>query len=238
MLKHRKDCRVCHSKDVVKFFSLGDIPLAGGFIKENEISKEKKYSLDVYFCRDCSLVQIIDFVPADILFEDYRYLSSVMETLVKHFEMHSKDLVSKYNLNKNSLAVEIGPNDGVLMKPLQDFGINIFGFEPAENIAKIATSRGLQIINDYFTKNNVIELIKTHGKADIILANNVFAHVDDIDEIMKGISKLLKNEGVFVFEVHYIVDLIEKLQFDTIYHEHLMYYSIKSLKKLMNRYDM
>lgn len=238
MIKHREDCRGCHSKDVVKFLSLGNLPLAGGFIKEEDIPKEKKYPLDVYFCRNCSLVQIMDIVPADILFKDYRYLSSVMTTLVRHFEIHAKNLVSRYSLNKDSFAVEIGPNDGVLMKPLQDLGVNILGFEPAKNIAKIASSKGLRIINDYFTKNNAIELIKLHGKADIILANNVFAHIDDIDEIMEGISKLLKNDGVFVFEVHYIVDLIEKLQFDTIYHEHLIYYSVKALQKLMNRYNM
>ena len=238
MLRHREDCRACHSKDVVKFLSLGDIPLAGGFVKEEEIPEEKKYPLEVYFCRNCSLAQIMDIVPPDILFKDYRYLSSVMLTLAKHFEMHAKDVVSRYNLDKNSFAVEIGPNDGVLMKPLQDFGINVVGFEPAENIAEIAVSKGLQIIKDYFTENNATKLVESHGKADVILANNVFAHIDDIDEIMKGISKLLKDEGVFIFEVHYIIDLIEKLQFDTIYHEHLMYYSIKALQKIMNRYGM
>jgi SAM-dependent methyltransferase len=238
MLEHRADCRVCHGKNVVKFLSLGQVPLAGDFVKEEEISKVKKYPLEVYFCRDCSLVQIMDIVPADVLFKDYRYLSSVMTTLKEHFEAHAREIVSRYNLNKNSFLVEIGPNDGVLMKPLQELGMNVVGFEPAENIAKIASSKGLKIINDYFTKNNASKLVKSHGKADVILANNVMAHIDNIDEIMEGVSELLKDDGVFILEVHYIVDLIEKVQFDTIYHEHLMYYSMKALQRLMNRYGM
>ncbi len=238
MLNHREDCRVCHGKDVVRFLSLGNVPLAGGFIKEEQIPQEQKFPLDVYFCRACSLVQIMDIVPPEILFMDYRYLSSVTKTLREHFERHARELVSEYGLGGDSLAVEIGCNDGVLLKPLEDLGVKGIGFEPAENIAKVAKAKGLEVITDFFSERTAEKLRSEKGNADMLLANNVFAHIDDIDDIMKGIQTLLKDDGVFVFEVHYIVDLIEKVQYDTIYHEHLCYYSVKALQALMNRYGM
>jgi len=238
MLNHRNDCRGCHSRDVVKFLSLGDMPLAGGFIREEQIPQEQKFPLDVYFCRNCSLVQVLDIVPPDILFRDYRYLSSVTRTLREHFAQHAKELVSDYRLGKDSLAVEIGSNDGVLLKPLVDLGVPSVGFEPAENIAKVARGKGLDVITDFFSERTAKAFAQKRGKADIVLANNVFAHIDDIDGIMEGIRLLLKDDGAFVFEVHYIADLVEKVQYDTIYHEHLCYYSVKALQALMNRYGM
>jgi SAM-dependent methyltransferase len=238
VLNHRDDCRVCHGKDVVKFLSLGDMPLAGGFIREADIPNERRYPLDVFFCRNCSLVQVMDTVPAEVLFKDYRYLSSSTQTLVSHFEKHASDLVKMYGFDGRSLAVEIGPNDGILMAPLASRGLRVYGFEPAENIARVAVSRGLNIIVDFFTEKNARDFVKLHGKVDLILANNVFAHIDDIDEVMKGILALLGDDGVFVFEVHYILDLIEKMQFDTIYHEHLCYYSVKALQTLLGRFGM
>lgn len=238
MLNHRDDCRVCHSKNVIKFLSLGKVPLAGGFIKEEQIPKEQKFPLDVYFCKNCSLVQIMDVVPNEVLFKDYRYLSSVTKTLRNHFEKHAKDLVSRYNLDKNSKVLEIGSNDGVLLKPLKELGISCIGFEPAKNVAKIAKSKGLAIIEEFFSEETAKAFLNKKGKVDMILASNVFAHIDYIDSVMKGIDLLLKENGVYVFEVHYIVDLIEKIQYDTIYHEHLCYYSVKALQTLMKRFGM
>ena len=236
-LKQRNCCRVCHSLSLVKFLDLGNMPLAGAFLSSDEVYNEKKYPLQVYFCKNCSLVQILDVIDQDTLFFNYKYLSSVTKTLREHFLNYAKEIKSRF-LKEDDLVVEIGSNDGVLLQPFKDLGVNYLGVEPAANIAKIAISKGLRVITDYFTLQISDEIKRKNGKAKVICANNVFAHIDDLDDVMKGIKNLLNSDGIFVFEVHYIKDLLEKFQYDTIYHEHLCYYSLTSLKFLMNRYDM
>lgn len=237
-MRHRNDCRICGSEDLVKFLSLGPMPLAGGFIKENEIKKEKSYPLDVYFCRNCKAVQLLDVVSADVLFKDYRYLSSVTKTLSEHFRSYAKIMKDRFGLDGDSLVVEFGSNDGVLQKPFKDIGITSIGVEPAKNVAKIARSGGLIVINDYFTEKTAKTILERYGKADMICGNNAFAHIDDMHEVMRAIKILLRANGVFVFEVHYLVDLMEKYQYDMIYHEHLMYHSLIALSYLLNLFDM
>lgn len=237
-IKHRDDCRICKSKDLVKFLSFGKMPLAGGFIKKEEITNEKSYPLDVYFCRKCKEVQLLDVVSPNVLFKDYRYLSSVTKTLSEHFAKYAKVMKDRFELGKRSLVVEFGSNDGVLQKPFKDLGIMTVGVEPAKNVARIAVGRGLEVINDYFDTQVANHILEKYGKADLICANNTFAHIDDMHEIMRAIKILLNDKGVFVFEVHYLVDLIEKYQYDMIYHEHLMYHSIISLSYLMELFDM
>lgn len=236
-IKHRNCCRVCHSTSLVKFLDLGDMPLAGGFLSSDQIHDEKKYPLQVYFCKNCSLVQILDVIDQDTLFFNYKYRSSVIKTLNEHFLNYAKEIKSRF-LKKDELVVEIGSNDGVLLQPFKDLGVNYLGVEPAANIAEIAISKGLKVINDYFTLQISDEIKRKNGKAKVICANNVFAHIDDLDEVMQSIKNLLNNDGVFVFEVHYIKDLLDKFQYDTIYHEHLCYYSLTSLNFLMNKYNM
>ncbi|HLD02793.1 MAG TPA: class I SAM-dependent methyltransferase [Candidatus Nanoarchaeia archaeon] len=238
MINHRNNCRGCHSANVMKVISLGDSALAGGFIHKEDIPKERKFPLEVYFCKDCSLVQLLDLVPPDVLFKDYRYLSSVSNTMKNHFIDYAKALKEKYSLTNDSLVVEFGSNDGVLLKPLQDIGVKCLGVEPAANIAKVAMERGLDVIVDYFSESLAKEIIKKYGKADIITGNNVFAHIDDIDGVMNAVVSLLKDDGSYVFQVHYLVDLIQKMQYDTIYHEHFCYYSVKALQTLMERFGM
>lgn len=234
----RDDCRICKSKDLVEFLSFGEMPLAGGFIKEDEIKDEKSYPLDVFFCRNCKEVQLLDVVPADTLFKDYRYLSSVTNTLSEHFQEYSKTMKERFNIDSKSLVVEFGSNDGVLQKPFKDIGIISVGVEPAVNVAKIAREKGLTVINDYFNPEVAKGIVERYGKADLITANNCFAHIDNMHEIMESIKILLKEDGVFVFEVHYLVDLIEKCQYDMIYHEHLMYHSIMALSYLFELFGM
>lgn len=236
-LKHRNCCRVCHSLSLVKFLDLGNMPLAGAFLSSDQVHNEKKYPLQVYFCKNCSLVQILDVIDQDTLFFNYKYLSSVTKTLHEHFLNYAKEIKSRF-LKEDDLVVEIGSNDGILLQPFKDLGVNCLGVEAAANIAKIAISKGLRVINDYFTLQISDEIKRKNGKAKVICANNVFAHIDDLDDVMKGIKNLLNSDGIFVFEVHYIKDLLEKFQYDTIYHEHLCYYSLTSLKFLMNKYDM
>lgn len=232
---HRNNCRLCGSKNLLKFLDFGEMALAGAFLNKGEIDKENKFPLGVFFCRSCFLVQILDVVSPQILFKDYRYLSSVTQTLSTHFRELAQQLAKEGSLNRNSLVVEIGSNDGVFLLPLKELGIKVLGVEPADNVAKIAQKKGVETIVDFFTAKVAKEIVAEKGKADIIVAANVFAHVDDLDEIMSGIKYLLKPNGAFIFEVHYLVDLLKKLQYDMIYHEHLCYYSVTPLDLFFNR---
>jgi len=236
MLKQRNNCRVCGSTDLLKFMDFGKMPLAGGYLKKEDFVNERSYPLKVYFCNICTLVQILDVVSADTLFRDYRYSSSV--SLANHFKNYAKEVSEKLDLKRGSFIVEIGSNDGVLLEPFTDLGMKTLGVDPAINISNIAKSKGLEVMNDYFTEDVVKQIISSEGNADLVCANNVFAHIDDIPEVLKGVKTLLNKEGAFVFEVHYAVDLVKENQYDTIYHEHLCYYSIKSLVYLLNLFGM
>jgi len=237
-IAHRDDCRICGSRDLVKFLSLGSMPLAGGFIHAEKIKDERSYPLDVYFCRKCKEVQLLDVVSADVLFEDYRFLSSVTRTLSDHFREYAATVKGRFGLGGGSLVVEFGSNDGVLQKPFEDLGVKAVGVEPAKNVAKLAMAKGLTVVNDFFNTRTAKLIADEHGLADLICANNVFAHIDDMHEVMRAVKLLLKPKGVFVFEVHYLADLLEKYQYDMVYHEHLMYHSLAPLEYLMREFGM
>jgi SAM-dependent methyltransferase len=213
------------------------MPLAGGFLRKEDIPNEKSYPLVVYFCNNCKLVQLLDIVPAEVLFKEYFYLSSTTKTLSKHFEDLAKKLRENF-LNEDSFVVEIGSNDGVFLKPLKSLGIRSVGFEPATNIAKIARSYGLNVVNNFFTEKSAREVAQREGKADLVSASNVFAHIEDLQDVVRGVKAILKDDGIFVFEVHYLLDLIEKMQYDTIYHEHMFYHSIVALTNFFKSMDM
>ena len=230
-------CRICKSSDLKTFLKFGDMPLAGGFIKKEELSKEKKFPLTVAFCENCKETQILETVSSTTLFKDYRFVSSTTRTLSNHFIQYAKTMKERF-LKKNSLVVEFGSNDGVLLKPFSDLGIKVIGVEPAKNIALLARQKGCEVINDFFNSKTAEKIKKKYGNASLICANNVFAHIDDMHEPMKGIKLLLKDDGIFVFEVHYLVDLLEQFQFDMIYHEHMMHHSLTSLSYLLNLFDM
>ena len=233
----RKTCRICKSKDLKIFLKFGQMPLAGGFIKKEDLSKEKTYPLTVVFCQKCKETQILETVSPETLFKDYRFVSSTTKTLSNHFIQYAKTMSDRF-LNKNSFVVEFGSNDGVLLKPFNNLGIKAIGVEPAQNIAQLSRQKGCEVINDFFNSKTAETILKKHGKACLVCANNVFAHIDDMHEPMKGIKLLLKDDGVFVFEVHYIVDLLEQFQFDMIYHEHMMHHSLKALSYLLSIFDM
>jgi novobiocin biosynthesis protein NovU/D-mycarose 3-C-methyltransferase len=162
----------------------------------------------------------------------------VTETLSGHFRNYARLLRDKALPVDHPFVVEIGSNDGVLLKPLKDLGVEVLGVDPAKNVVSIAKAKGVKTICDYFTEPIARQIAIQHGLADVITASNVFAHIDDIHEVMRGVCALLKRPGFFVIEVHYIVDLLEKVQFDTIYHEHLSYFSIHALTNLFGRYGM
>ena len=237
MIKHRGTCRLCGCSNLKKVIDLGVMPLAGGFLKKEEILNEKKYPLRVFICEDCGLAQILDIIPPEVLFKDYRYTSSTTMTLQEHFREYAEEM-SLHFLQDDNFVVEIGSNDGVLLAPLKEFGINALGVEPASNIAEIAKSRGLNVINDFFNTNTAKKISNEYGRANAIFANNVLAHIDDMDEIFKGIKSLLHETGILVFEVQYLLDLVKHFQYDFIYHEHLCYYSLRPLISFLDKYNM
>ena len=213
------------------------MPLAGGFVKKKNLQNEQTYPLTVAFCKKCKEIQILETIPSSVLFKDYRFVSSTTKTLSKHFEQYAKTMKERF-LKKDSLVIEFGSNDGVLLKPFNDLGIKAIGVEPAKNIARLARKKGCEVINDFFNLATAKKIEKKNGKAKLVCANNVFAHIDNMHEPMKGIKFVLKEDGIFVFEVHYLMDLLEQFQFDMIYHEHMMHHSLTALSYLLNSFDM
>ena len=218
---------------MIKFLDLGYMPHAGDFLTAKEVGKEFYYPLRIYFCRDCSLVQNLDVISPMKLFKQYHYLSSI--SLTDHFQKYAMEIKRRF-LNKDSFVIEIGSNDGVLLSPLEKIGIKTIGVDPASNVAKIAKKRGVRTIVDFFGDKVAEKILKENGKADVIMANNVLAHIDNMDDVFRGIVKLLKPDGVLIFEVHYLPDLLNKMQYDFFYSEHLSYYSLAALVPFLSKF--
>lgn len=236
---HRNSrCRLCRSEKLTKILDLGNMPLAGGFLERGKMSSEKLYPLALYLCANCSLVQLIDVVPPETLFKNYFYFSSAIDTLVHHFRRYAEELTRKFQLDSHSVVVEIGSNDGILLKPLQALGVKCIGVDPASNVTRTAAVEGLETINDFFSEDVSMRILEKTGPADLILASNSFAHIDDMEEVMRGVTTLLKRDGVLAIEVHYLPVLIKDLNYEMIYHEHLNYYSVSSLSRFFDRYNM
>ena len=231
----RKSCAICGNNSLQGVMHFGNVPLAGDFPTKKDLGNENKYELSLQFCNNCKLLQTDSVIDEDTLFRDYRYMSSI--GLSGHFAQVAKIFCERFNLTSNSSVVEIGSNDGVLQIPLKELGIRCVGFEPSINISRIAKHKGCEVINDYFNEDNARKYIGKNT-VDLIISNNCFAHIDDIHSIVKGVKFSLKQEGCFVIEVHYVKNLIEQLQYDNIYHEHIYYYSLNSLLNLFGQYGM
>jgi len=226
----RDDCRLCSKTNLTKIWSFGPTPLANSYLLPEEIGQpEVMAPLDIYYCHDCHLVQLRDVVHPDLLFKNYLYVSSTSPSFVAHFEDYANTLVDRFKLTADDLAVDIGSNDGVLLKPLQAAGIEILGIDPAQNIAAAATAAGIPTRADYFTPDVAASVREKHGAARIITANNVFAHTDDIHTFVDAVSTLLADDGVFVIEVQYLGTLLRDNLFDIVYHEHTNYYHLTPL---------
>jgi len=234
-----KRCRSCNSEKLEKFLSLGETTLANTYLSEDQLNqKENKFPLETVICEDCKLVQLSYIVPPELMFKNYLYVTSTTKTFREHFTKMAEEVTKMFNLGKNSLVVDIGSNDGLLLKGFQNFGVSTIGVEPAENLISIALENGVETINDFFNENVVDEIIKRKGKADVVTGNNVFAHIHDIKDVVKNVKNLLKDNGIFIVEVQYLVDKIQKLTFDNIYHEHLTYYTLTTIKRFFEMNDM
>lgn len=235
--KKKSSCRYCGSKNLSKFLSLGDQPPSNSFIPASQIKDEIKYPLDVYFCENCFLVQLIDVVPAEIIFDDYVYLSSSSKALKKHYAKLARLLTKRFHLKKDDVVVDIGSNDGILLHGYEVDGLVKVGVEPSK-VADIAIRSGLPVVKAFFDESSARLIVKKYGTAKVATATNVFAHVDDIVQFVKGLHPLLGKDGVFIIEVPYLVDLIEQTLFDTIYHEHLCYLALTPMQAFLNSHAL
>jgi len=224
-------CRLCESENLTMFLDLGFTPPADRFVKTAQLDDpETYYPLKVVRCDHCMFIQLSHVVPPEILYqEDYPYEASTTKTGRKHFAAFAQDAIESFGLVKNDLAVDIGSNVGVLLKGFKDRGCRVLGVDPAENIAAIAEKNGIPTLPVFFTTEIARNIVSEHGKAKVITASNVFAHIDDLRSMMKGIDALLDKEGIFIIEAPYLVHLLNNLEYDTIYHEHLSYISLMPL---------
>lgn len=231
--QRRSTCRACGGKGLELFLRLGPTPLANSFLAGvDQIPLERKYPLDVFYCSDCSLVQLLDVIDPELLFRNYVYVTGTSETIAAHNASYARTMVDLLGLGAGDLVVEAASNDGSLLGQFQSHGVRTLGVEPAENIAVHARARGIETVARFFNAKLASELREMHGPAKVVIGNNVLAHVDDPRDFLRGCGALLADDGLVAIEVPYVRELIERLEYDTIYHEHLSYFSIGALARL------
>lgn len=234
-------CRFCNN-DIIKVFKLGDrFPLAGNFLKNNsDILNEKVYPLSISMCKKCTLIQCNEIINPDILFKNnYFYYSSMIPMLVKHFQLFADDLANKYKPSHNNIIkiVEIGCNDGVLLKPLKKHNFYVIGVDPSHTVNNLIKDK-YNIYNTYLDKDVCNDILNKHGKIDLFISSNSFAHINNMRNIMNCIKYILKDNGYAIIEVHYLKSIIDDLNFEFIYHEHMSYYSVTSLNYISKLFNM
>ena len=228
-------CRSCGHSDLSIILSLGRTPLANALLRADQLDEpEPTYPLDLAFCRNCCLVQITETVSPEVLFRDYPYFSSFSVTMLRHAEELVTQMIRDRSLGSESLVIEIASNDGYLLQYYKRTGIQVLGIEPATNVADVAQRNQIPTINEFFSE----ELANQLRSADVVHAHNVLAHVPDLNGFVRGLRHVMKPDGVAVIEVPYVKDMVDGCEFDTIYHEHLSYFSLRALKNLFGRHQL
>ncbi len=229
-------CKVTDKK-IKKFMTFGKMPIANGFLKSSEFTKEFFFEMEVGFNEDLGLFQLNDHPKPEKMFnENYPFFTGSSEYMKKHFKNYASFLVKDY-LKSGSKIIEIGSNDGTFLKNFKDNKNNIYGFEPSANVAKIAVENGIPTINDFFNPQNAKKLENFIGKTDVICASNVICHIPDLTELIKTIDLLLSSDGTFIFEEPYIGSMFEKVSYDQIYDEHIFIFSATAIKNIFKLYD-
>ncbi len=232
-------CQLCNSSNLLNFANIGYHPTVNDFIPIGKTQSSIEYfPLDLNYCQSCSLVQLATIVdPKKIFPSNYAYRSGTTGILIENFKELANEASQMIKFSSDNLVIDIGSNDGTLLKNFKDLKIKVLGIEPT-GVAKIAQENGIETYNGLFNEKAAKILLETYGKAKLITATNVFAHIEDIHGVVRGIKNLLDDNGVFISENHYLISLINTLQYDTIYHEHLRYYSLRSLNKLFLMHDL
>lgn len=237
--RRRTDCRLCGGRRLENAFSLTATPPANAFVPASELSRpQETFPLDLFFCTDCTHLQLLDIVDPTLLFEHYVYVSGTSPVFVDHFRRYAEDMILRAGLKPGDLVIDIGSNDGTLLRFFKESGMRVLGVDPAREIAAAATASGIETINDFFSMELAGKIRSQHGPAQLLTANNVFAHADDLKGLLAGARSLLAPDGLYAFEVSYLADVYEKLLFDTIYHEHLAYHAVRPLTRFFKENGM
>ncbi len=233
-------CRMCKSEDLDQFLDLGFTPPADQFLRKEQLrDPEVHYPLAVMICNGCGLVQLSHVVSPEVLYRhDYPYESSLTATGQRHWAEFAKTVVDRFALGSDDLVVDVGSNVGVLLEAFRNNGTRILGVDPASNIVRIAERRGVETLNEFFSVDVARQILNARGHAAVITGTNVFAHIDDLDSFMTAVELLLNERGVLIIEAPYFVNLLQHLEYDTIYHEHLSYLSVKPLARFFRRFEM
>ncbi|MHB1218743.1 MAG: class I SAM-dependent methyltransferase [Alphaproteobacteria bacterium] len=225
-------CQLCGAAELVEFLNLGKQPLANKYPAEAQFQAERFFPLAMFFCTSCKNVQLTTIVSRELMFEDYFYLSSVNAGLVRHFEGLAKKLLG------SQFVVDVGSNDGILLKPLKDMGVKCVGVEPSVNVSKIANDKGLSTLCAFFDAASAAKLEAEHGKPDVIVASSVFTHLENPHDFIDAVLALLSDDGKFIIEVEYIGNILKHIQFERFYLDRIFYYSLTSLKHLFEAHGM
>jgi hypothetical protein len=239
LVYRRNSCRICEKNDLDLVLKLTPTPPVDAFISADHVHKvQETFPLDLFLCRSCGHAQLLDVVAPKVLFGNYIYETASSPGLVEHFRKYADEVVSLLNPAQNALVVDVGSNDGTLLRFFKEKGMRVLGIDPATEIGLKATQVGIETIPAFFGATVGREVKRTHGPAAVITANNVFAHADNLGDMANGVRDLLASDGVFVFEVSYLLDMIDGMVFDFIYHEHLSYHSIKPLDIFLRRHGL
>lgn len=235
----RTTCRLCGSGSVELVMPLAPTPPANAFVSAGDLNKVQEcFPLDVFLCRDCGHVQLLDVIDPALLFEGYVYVSGTSPVFIDHFRRYAKEILKFSGAREGAFVVDVGSNDGTLLRFFKEAGMRVLGVDPAKDIARAATADGIETLGTFFTAELAEEIKAKYGRASIVTANNVFAHADDLEGMVRGVRSLLTPDGLFVFEVSYLADVYRKSLFDTIYHEHLSYHTARPLRGFFRRNGM
>ena len=237
-VKEVKKCRICGSQKLYKFLDLGTMPIPNGFLKKEDLLKlERNYELACQLCENCGLVHLTNVVNPKIMFSNYLYVTAQAKVMLNNLTNLAYQAYKDFRLDNSSLVCDIGSNDGSLLSLFKNLGTKVVGIDPAKNLAKAATANGIPTEVKLFGLNTAKIIKEKYGEAKVITALNVIAHIDNLHDLLQGISHLLSSDGYFITEFPYLLDLMEKSEFDTIYHEHLSYFSLRPWNYLISKYD-
>jgi SAM-dependent methyltransferase len=236
---HRTTCRLCGSKNLKVVIALEKIPVTEKYITEDQLNiPHELYPIDVYMCLDCSHVQILDVINPDILWDNFTFRSGQAQIIIDHLKDVAQVTCNKYNIPINSLIIDVGSNDGTLLQGFKDQGMKVLGIDPAKEIASEANNAGIPTLPEFLTGYLADKIVNEYGNARVVNCFNAFGHADDMNELMASITKMVAPNGIFVFEVSYLVDIIDNLLLGTIIHEHLCHHSVIPMVKFLKRHGM
>ncbi len=233
-----RKCRVCEN-DISEFMSLGDMPIANAFVDKKNEPNQYYYALNIGFCEKCFTLQILEIPKPEQMFnENYAYLSSTSNVMIKHFNDLADQIIAKKPLTKNSFIVEVGSNDGIFLKNFASKGLRHLGVDASKNVCELAEKKGVKVYNNFFNLETSNKIKETFGLADVIVSTNTMHHIEDINSVIEGMANLIKEDGIIITEDPSMLEMLKKNAYDQIYAEHMYIWSLSSMKNLLNKYNL